>query len=42
LPSNISTIDVPGEIQTGALAINNRGQIVGRYFAGGNHGFLLD
>ena len=37
-----TTIDVPGSTNSQAAGINNSGQIVGGYFAGGrNHGFLL-
>jgi hypothetical protein len=38
-----TTLDVPGAILTVAIAINDAGQIVGRYtVGGGDHGFLLD
>ena len=38
-----TTIDVPGAQGTQPNDINNRGQIVGQYEAGGAvHGFLLD
>ena len=43
-PQSFTTIDVPGATATVASGINNRGQIVGDYFAGDFvlHGFLLD
>jgi hypothetical protein len=40
-----NTFDVPGAVDTFALAINARGQIVGYYVEAStnlNHGFLLD
>ena len=38
-----TTLEVPGAILTVAIAINDAGQIVGRYtVGGGDHGFLLD
>ena len=41
--STLTTIDVPGADSTFAFGINDRGQIVGFYTAGGpSHGFLLD
>ena len=39
---SFTTIDVPGASSTVPLGINARGDIVGRYSAGGiTHGFLL-
>ena len=41
LALTFTTIDVPGAAFTEAAGINPRGDIVGRYFAGGTfHGFL--
>jgi len=40
--STFSSIDVPGAFATAAHGINDRGQIVGEYSAGGLHGFVLD
>ena len=38
---SFTTIDVPGASETGAIAINDRGQIVGGFSnSTGNHGFL--
>jgi hypothetical protein len=43
LASTFSTIDVPGASSTSAIGINERGDILGSYEAGGiAHGFLLD
>jgi hypothetical protein len=43
LASTFSTIDVPGATFTQTRRINDRGQIVGFYGAGGtNHGFVLE
>jgi probable HAF family extracellular repeat protein len=36
----VTTLDVPGSIQTQVTGINNAGQIVGAYVDGGGHGFL--
>ena len=43
LASTFTTIDFPGALSTLAVGINDHGQIVGHYSAGGRlHGFLLD
>ena len=38
---NYATLDFPGSTATLALGINDHGQIVGDYFLGTFHGFLL-
>jgi uncharacterized membrane protein len=37
----VTRFDVPGSLSTGALGINNSGQITGAYDDAGGHGFLL-
>jgi uncharacterized membrane protein len=39
----VTRLDVPGSLFTGALGINNRGQLTGSYddADGGHHGFVL-